>query len=66
MSTGYKQLQVEIGKNQANPKQHPEAELLLPGNYSGNYSHLSSTLLSKIIVHNLKNKKKKKYICKRR
>ena len=30
----YKQHQPEIGKNQANAKQHPEAELLLFENYS--------------------------------
>ena len=40
----YGQRQVEFVKNQANAKQHPEAELLL---YE-NYSHSSSTISSKI------------------
>ena len=40
----YGQRQVELVKNQANAKQHPEAELLL---YE-NYSHSSSTISSKI------------------
>ena len=39
----YKPHQAETGKNQANAKQHPEAELLL----FENYSHSSSMLLSK-------------------
>ena len=39
-----KQRQAEIGKNQENAKQHPQAELLL----FENYSHYSSTLSSKI------------------
>ena len=44
-------------KNQANTKQHLEAELLL----FENYSHSSSTLSSKIIEHSKKNKQKNKY-----
>ena len=39
----YKQHQAEIGKNQANAKQHPEAERLT----FENFSHSSSTLSSK-------------------
>ena len=39
----YKQRQAEIAKNQANAKQHPEAELLL----FKYYSHSSSTLSSR-------------------
>ena len=39
----YKQRQAEIGKNQADFKQHPEPELLV----FENYSHFSSTLSSK-------------------
>ena len=38
----HKQHQAEIGKNQANAKEHPEAELLFE-----NYSYSSSTLSSK-------------------
>ena len=37
----YQQRQAEIGKNQANTKQHPEAELLLFENYSHSLSTLS-------------------------
>ena len=51
---------IKLAKNQANAKQHPEAELLL----FENYSHSSSMLSSKIIVHILTNKQKKKYVCK--
>ena len=39
----YKQRQVDISKNQAKAKQHPQAEFVLLGNYSLS----SSTLLSK-------------------
>ena len=47
-------------KNEANAKEHPEAELLL----LENYPHSSSMLSSRIIVHILKNKQKKKYVYK--
>ena len=49
----YKQRQAELAKNQANAKQHPEAELLT------NYWHSSSLLSSNI----LKNNRKNKYVC---
>ena len=52
-STFYKQRQAEIvkKKNQANAKQHLEAELLLPENYS----HSSSTLsFKKKIIYSKK------------
>ena len=55
----YKQRQAETGKkNQANPKQHPEAKLLLFENYS-NYSPRHHP---KIMGH-IKKKPKKKYAC---
>ena len=41
---------LKLAKNQANAKQHPEAEVLL----FENYSHSSSTLSSKITGHILK------------
>ena len=50
---------VILEKNQANAKQHPEAELLL----FENYSHSSFTLSPKIISHILKNKQKNKCVC---
>ena len=53
---------MKLVKNQANTKQHPEAELLL----FENYSHSSSTLSSKsvkVIGHIQKNKQKNKCIC---
>ena len=50
--------QAQIGKNQANAKQHPEAELLV----FGNYSH-SSPNHPNIIGHTLKNKQKNKCVC---
>ena len=46
-------------KNQANAKQHPEAQLLL----FENYSHSSPTLSSKTIGHILKNKQKNRRAC---
>ena len=50
----YKRRQAKIGKkNQANPKQHPRAELLL----FEIYSHFSCTLSSKNIWHILKKSK---------
>ena len=45
-------------KDQANAKQHPEAELLL----FKSYWHSSFTLSSKIIGHILKNKQKNKCV----
>ena len=50
---------MKLAENQANAKQHPEAELLL---YE-NYSHSSSRHHRKIIVHILKNKQKNKCVC---
>ena len=44
---------LKLAKNQANAKQHPEAELL----QFENYSHSLSMLSSKTISHILKNKK---------
>ena len=46
---------LKLAKNQANANQHPEAELLL----FENYSHSSSTLLSKVIGNILKKASKK-------
>ena len=51
---------LKLAKNQANAKQHPEAELLL----FDNYSHSSSTFSSKNNSSYSKNKQKKKYFCK--
>ena len=47
-----------MGKDQANAKQHPEAELLL----FKSYWNSSFTLSSKIIGHILKNKQKNKCV----
>ena len=56
----YKKRQAEIDKkNQANVKQHPEAELLV----FENYSHLHPRYHPKIIGHFLKNKQKNKWVC---
>ena len=55
----YKQCQVEIGKNQAIAKQHPEAELLL----FENYSHSSFTLASKNNRIYFINKQKNEGVC---
>ena len=57
----YKQRQVEIGKNQANAKQHPETELLL----FENYSH---SLFTYVIIYEkqgifYKNKQNNKCVC---
>ena len=50
---------LKLPKNQADVKQHPEAELLLFENYSYSWS----TLSSKIIGHILTNKQKNKCVC---
>ena len=55
----YKQRQTEIGENQANAKQDPEAELLL----FENYSHYSSTLSSKNNSTYSINQQKNKSVC---
>ena len=48
-------IMLKLAKNQTNAK----AELLI----FENYSYSSSTLSSKIIRHNLKNKQRNKYVC---
>ena len=48
-----------MAKNRAKAKQHPEAALLL----FGNYSHLDPPYHPKIIEHILKNKQKNKCFC---
>ena len=50
---------LKLAKNQANAKQHPEAELLL----FENYSHFSSTLSSKNNRTDSKKCTKNKYVC---
>ena len=50
---------LKLAKSQANAKQHPEAELLL----FGNYSHSSSTLSSKDNLAFCKNKRKNNCVC---
>ena len=55
----YKQHQANIGKNQANGKQHPEAEL----STSENYLHSPSTLSSNNNRTYSKKKQKNKYVC---
>ena len=51
---------LKLAKNQANVKQHPEAELL----FSENYLHSLSMLPSKNNSKYSKNKQKKNYVCK--
>ena len=51
---------LKLAKSQADAKQHPEADLFL----FENFSHLHSRYHPKIIVHILKSKQKKKYVCK--
>ena len=53
---------MKLAKNQANAKQHSEAELSLFENYSHSSSTLSSNH-SKIIGHILKNKQNNKGVC---
>ena len=48
-----------MAKNQANAKQHPEAEDLL----FESYSYSLSALPSKNLGHILKNKEKNKFVC---
>ena len=58
---------LKLAKNQANAKQHSEAELLPFENYSQSSSTFFITFFihhPKILVHILKNKQKKKYVCK--
>ena len=50
---------LKLIKNQANVKQHPEAELLV----FENYSHLHPRYHPKMIGHFLKNKQKNKWVC---
>ena len=50
---------LKLAKNQANAKQHPEAELL----QFEIYSHSSSSLSSKNIGQILQNKQKNKCVC---
>ena len=50
---------LKLTKNQANAKQHSEAELLIFEIYC---SHSPSTLTSKIVRH-IKNKQRNKYVC---
>ena len=50
---------MKLAKNQANAKQHPEAELLV----FGNYSHSSPGLSSKNNRTYSKNKRKNKCVC---
>ena len=50
---------LKLAKNQANAKQHPQAELLT----FEFYSHSSSTLSPKLIGHILKSKQKNKCVC---
>ena len=50
---------MKLAKNQANAKQHPEAELCL----FENYSHSSSTLLPKNNKTYSKNKQKNNCVC---
>ena len=51
---------LKLAKNQANAKQHPEAELVL----LENHPYSSSMLSTKIMVVILNNNQKKKYVCK--
>ena len=51
---------LKLAKNQANVKQHPEAELL----FFENYSHSLSMLPSKNNSKYSKKKQKKNYVCK--
>ena len=53
---------LKLVKNQANAKQHPEAELLLFDSYSYSSSMLSSKN-PKIIGHILRNKPRNKCVC---
>ena len=57
--TFIKNAKLKLAKNQANAKQHPEAELLK----LKNYSHSSSTLSTKDNRTYSKKKQKKKWVC---